>query len=61
LIEEDKGEKMKIVKPQILIVTGLIVLFCFIFWFTILFLDYVADDLNGRPADERSVPTARTF
>jgi hypothetical protein len=61
LIEEDKGEKMKIVKTQILIVTGIIVLFCFIFWFTMLFLDYVADDLNARPADERSVPTARTF
>jgi len=52
---------MKIVKPQILILTGILVLLCFIFWFTMLFLDYVADDLNARPADERSVPTARAY
>ncbi len=52
---------MKIVKQQILILTGIIVLLCFIFWFMMLFLDYVADDLNVRPADERSVPTARAY
>ena len=56
-----RGSKMKMVKPEILILTGIVVLLCFIFWFMMLFLDYVADDLNARPADERSVPTARAY
>lgn len=54
---------MKTVKPQAPVVAAIIVIiiFSFLFWGIWLFLGYVADDWNSPPADERSVPAARTY
>jgi multisubunit Na+/H+ antiporter MnhC subunit len=51
---------MKTVKPHVLIVTAIIIVFSLLFWVGLLFLAYVADDWASPPADERSVP-AKTY
>ena len=52
---------MKPLKPQVLVVTAIIIIFSFLFWVAWLLLGYVADDWSSPPADERSVPAARTY
>jgi uncharacterized membrane protein (DUF106 family) len=51
---------MKTLKPQVVIVTAIIIVFSFLFWMG-LFLGYVADAWILTPADDRSVPAAKTY
>jgi len=53
--------KMKTVKPQGLVVAAIIVILSLLFWMAWMFLGYVADDWSSPPADEMSVPAARTY
>ena len=59
----DKGgePKMKSVKPQVLYVTAIIVIFSLLLWIAALFFVYLADDWSSPTADERSVPAPRTY
>ena len=52
---------MRTLKPQVLGVTVIIVTFSFLFWMAWLFLGYVADEWRSPPADEMSIPAARTY
>jgi len=55
---------MRTVKRQVLVVTGIIVIIIilsFLFWMAWLVHGYLADDWSSPPADERSVPAARTY
>ena len=52
---------MKTLKPEVLGVTVIVVIFSFLFWFAWLFIACVADEWRSPPADERSIPTARSY
>jgi len=52
---------MTALKPQVLIVSAIVVIFSFIFWLALVFFAYVADDWRSPPADERSVPAPRAY
>ena len=51
---------MKTLKPQVLGVTVIVVIFSFLFWFAWLFIAYVADEWSSPPVDERSGPAAKS-
>ena len=59
--QKETRAKMQMVKPQALVVTGIIVILSLLFWMAWLFLGYVADDWSSPPADERSAPAAKTY
>ena len=48
-------------KPWVVSVIAIIVLASLVLWLAALFLIYFADDRSSPPADERSVPAARTY
>jgi multisubunit Na+/H+ antiporter MnhC subunit len=48
-------------KPQALIVTGIIIGCSFLLWLTLVIFAYVVDDWKSPPADEKSVPAASRF
>lgn len=52
---------MKSVKPQVLYVTAIIVIFSLLLWIAALFFVYLADDWSSPAADERSVPAPMTY
>lgn len=52
---------MKTLKPQVLFVTEIIIIVSFLLWMAWLFQGYAADDRTSSPADERSVPAAKTY
>jgi hypothetical protein len=52
---------MKTLKPQVLLVTSIIVILSILFWLAWLFAGYAADEWGSPPADEKSVPAARTY
>ena len=52
---------MKSFKPQVLYVTAIIVIFSVLLWIAALFFVYLADDWSSPAADERSVPSPRTY
>ena len=52
---------MKTLKPEVLGVTMIVVTLSFLFWFAWLFVAYVADAWSSPPADERSVPAAKSY
>ena len=60
MVHRDKGSKMKTLKPEVLGVTVIVVIFSFLFWFAWLFVSYVADDWTSPPADERSIPATKS-
>ena len=61
MVHRYKGSKMKTIKPDVLGVTMIVIIFSFLFWFGWLFVSYVADEWNSPPADERSIPAARSY
>jgi hypothetical protein len=54
-----KVQKMKTIKPHVLIVTEIIIIFTFLFWMGLL-LGYVADEWSSPPANNRITPAAKT-
>jgi hypothetical protein len=52
---------MKLLKPRALVFAATIVIFVFILWMVVVLLGYVGDDLTSPPADQRSVPAAKTY
>ena len=61
LVDKIEAPKIKTLKPQVLFVTEIIIIASFFFLIAWLFHSYVGDDWSSSPADERSVPAARTY
>jgi hypothetical protein len=53
--------RMKTKDKRVWSVIGVIIIALFLFWAGAQVYAYIADDRSATPADERSVPAARTY